>query len=427
MRALIFEVPGLVGMGWVDVAGRPLVMRQAQWLRDLGIEEIVVEVCAGIDDAARGTWLLSDDPLVSRALVIPSGEPLGADELARRAGIASDERVLYLAAHMLCGGTVDMARDRATQWLLSPPPDIQTSPATLAIKARRDLTVERTEASTAWGMGIENLSDALEASCAALEGRATGLLVHALEQSKGVWLARGAHVDASARVEPPAYLGIDTLVLANAQVGPRAVVLDRAVIERGASVIDGCVAPSTLVGEGARVRRALATPRSLMTFDDGSRTSVFDSLVLSSRGTDALVSVRLSAILPLTLLLLPWLLGALWTRLRGRGVYRSITTRSGPTLHVGTIGVWVLDLFPAFFDVFWGARDLVGIGRPDLIDIAARRPHSAALPRAGAIDITDRLGNRPSASTALRLWRWYARRKKGPVDRALLAGTDPVQ
>jgi len=427
MRALIYEMPGLIGIGWVDIAGRPLVMRQAQWLRDLGIEEIVVEVCAGMDDMARGAWLLSDDPLVSRAVIIPSGEPLGADELARRAGIGPDEKVLRLPAHTLAGGTIDLAVDRATEWQLPLPIDVPGKPARAALHARSDLTVNRCEASSAWGMCIEHLSDALDASCAALCGRARGVLVHALERSPGVWIARGAHVDSSARVEPPAYIGVDALVLSQAQIGPHAVVLDRAVIERGASVIEGCVAAGTLVGEGARVRHALATPRALVTFDDGARTSVMDSLVLSSRGTDSLAGVRIVAILPLAILLLPWLLCGIWARLRGREIYRSVTIRSGPSLHAGSLGVPLVDLVPALYDVLCGTRDLVGVARADLLEIAARRPHSAALPRAGAVDITPRLAAGSSPSTALRMWRWYARRKQGPFDRALLRGSDPAQ
>ena len=42
MQAIIRAIPGLKNPALFDVAGRPLIVRQLQWLRDAGIDHVVV-------------------------------------------------------------------------------------------------------------------------------------------------------------------------------------------------------------------------------------------------------------------------------------------------------------------------------------------------------------------------------------------------
>jgi len=425
VRALIYEVEGYRGAGWIDIAGRPLLIRQFQWLRAHGIEEIAVELCAGPDDSARGAWLLGDDPLISRVTVIPTGAPVGSDALAERAGLAADQRVLRVPAHALLGGTLALDFAEPTRLTLKPPSDVIGPSATLEIRTQTERATGELPAQEAWGMCIEDLGHALDAGSAAMSGRAPGIMMHGLEKEPGLWLARGASIATGARVEPPVFLGVGAMVLDGAHVGPRAVILDGAVIERDASVTDAIVAADTLVGEGTRVRRALATPRAFVSFDDATRTSIIDSLVLTSRVPTTNLGTRATALLLMILLALPWLLCAALFRLRSREVQRTVRARGGVAWRVGALNLGVLDLMPPLVDVLLGSRDLVGIGRENVLLLAARRPHPSAAPRAGAIDLTSRLASGATPNTALRMWRWYERRKTNSLDRALWMAREP--
>ncbi len=425
VRALIHEVEGYCGAGWIDIAGRPLLIRQFQWLRALGIEEIVVELCAGPDDSARGAWLLGDDPLISRVTVIPTGAPVGSNGLAQRAGLPADQRVLHVPAHALLGGTLSLDFTRPTRLTLKPPAEVLGPVATLEMRTLADVALIEETTNDAWGMSIEDLGQALDAGSAVMSGHAPGVMMHGLEQEPGLWLARGASIALGARVEAPVFLGVGAMVLDGAHVGPRAVILDGAVIERGASVSEATVAADTLVGEGTRVRRALATPHAFVSFEDATRTSIIDALVLTSRVPTTNWRARTAALVFMILLGLPWLACAAVFRLRSRKVQRTVRARGGVVWHVGTLGLGALDLLPPLLDVLLGTRDLVGVGLESVLVLAARRPHPSALPRAGAIDLTARLTAGATPNTALRVWRWYERRKTNALDRSLWMGREP--
>ena len=147
--------------------------------------------------------------------------------------------------------------------------------------------------------------------------------------------------------------------------------------------------------------------------------------MLASRASNTAFSSRLLALLLLLVLLPLWLLAALVARVRGRETHRVLQARGGVTWRIGTLGASLLDLPPALLDVILGTRDLVGVAQDPVLEIASRRPYPSAAPRAGAIDITWSLTPSRSAQTALRVWRWYARRKTNSLDRSLLLGREP--
>ncbi len=423
-RALIHEIVGQVGAGWIDIAGRALLVRQLQFLRDNRVEEVAIEVCIGAEDAARGAWLLGDDPLVARVVIVPTAYPVGSDELARRAGYGANERVLHVPANALVGGTLAFDPESAQRLILPLPIGVHGQPASLEHRAAREVPTTTRTQSAAFSIAIEDLGSALDAACAALEGRTPGVIVHALETAPGIWLARGAHVGRQARIAPPVYVGVDALILDGSRLGPRAVVLDRAVLEQGSSVVDGCVAADTLVGEGTRVRRALATPRTMVNFDDGACISIIDPLTLAGRLPSTTLAARACALVLLLVLGLPWLACAAVWSLRARRAHRVLRARGGVSWRIGSLGLRVLDLVPPLFDVVVGARDLLGVAREDVLALAARCALPAQVPRAGALDLTGRLAARSSPATALAMWRWYARRKTTALDRTLLLGRE---
>jgi hypothetical protein len=420
MRALIHEVDGLVGAGAFDVAGRPLLVRQLQWLRDLGIEDVFVEVCEGEQAAERASWLLGSDPLTSRVHVIPSAQPLGAAELAHRAGLHEDELFLALPAHLALHAKLDLQADSPTRYQIAPPTGCPGIPCALELRSRRRPAEDAPSVlSEGWGLEVKTHEDAHVLACTALEHRAPGLLVHASEVKPGVWVARGARVASDAQIAGPVLVGPDSRVMSGAKLGPRVVLGQATIIERDAQVADASVAAQTIVGEGTRIRAAHADAHGLTRFGDGTRNPVADPLVLAARapvGTSW--TSRMFALVLLVLLATPWLLGIGVRTLLGRPGVRALKTRAG-RLHIGESGLGVVDLLPALFDVLMGHRDLVGINDRRALE-AAFRDNPLEPMRAGALDLSSALAPGASTATLMRMWRWYGAHKNAALDRALL-------
>jgi hypothetical protein len=417
MRALLFEKDDRIGVGGFDVAGRCLLVRQLQVLRDLGIEDVVVEVCEGPRALERATFLLGDDPLVSRVTLVPSGAPLGVAELARRGGLRDDEPYLALPGDTLFRATLDLERVPARYELAHPPgtdlPDAELTVETLVERA--SVSPQTLEG---WGVRVPTESAAHQLGCAALSGNAHGIMIHATELRPGVWCARGARLADDAVVHAPVLLGVDTLVMNRAQLGPRVVLGDRVVVERNAMLSDAAVAEGTLIGESTQFKRVRADARGTTGLDDGVRTEIGDPLVLSPRNErSAPLAPRAFACLLLLMLGLPWAIAVLARKIAGKQSVAHVHTSSG-TLRVGVTDSAWLDVVPCLVDVVTGLRDLVGINDRRAVEIALSRGASPSL-RAGAIDISRELAPLGSASTLLRMWRWYAAHKSARLDLAL--------
>jgi hypothetical protein len=414
-RAVIFELPEHLGVGALDLAGRPLLVRQLQTLRELGIEDVVVEVADGPQAWERAAWLLGSDPLFSRVIVIPSAKPLGVEELAGRVGLGPSEPFVAWPADIVLQAQIPVG-DRPARYQLSPPTGVHDAPLEMSVRTRvRDAT--EAQPVPGWGARVTNHESAHALACAALEGKAAGMLVHAAEVRPGVWLARGARVSPDAQLVPPAFVGPDARVFARAQVGPRAIIGQAAVVEREAVVTDAALAPHTILGEGARVSGAFADFQGMVNFADGARSAVRDSLVLATRrAPKTALSSRLVAALLVGLLALPWLLGALARRLSGRPVMQALPSQHG-RVHVGALGVPLIDLVPALLDVVLGRRDLVGISDRRAIEAASRGGHPSFRP--GAFDLSAAMAPGASTATLLRMWRWYRAHKNAALDRTL--------
>ncbi len=421
LRAIIYEVSSNIGVGALDIAGRPLLVRQLQFLRDCGIEDVVVEVCDGRAAVARAAALLGTDPLTSRVQLIPSESPLSAPELARRAGIPSDELFIALPADLALHGKIDLQLTAPTRYLLSAPEGID-EPSVSSLELR---TAEASAAhapilaSEGWAMHTPNHERAHALSCAALAGRAPGLLIHASELQKGVWVARGARVSPDAQVVGPVLIGPDARIFAGAQIGPCVVIGQGCVVERDAHVSQASVAAHTIVGEGMYLRDAHASAHGITSFADGNHMPVTDPLLLSPRlqGAGTAPSSRLLALLLLVLLATPWLLSlSLRKLLSAFSAQDSALTDSGtPSASATERGI--VSLLPALFEVVMGQRDLVGINDPRVFAVA---PQEGLEPlRRGAFDVSAALAPGASVPTLLRMWRWYQAHKSATLDREL--------
>ncbi len=417
MRALIHEVVGRSGVGTLDVAGRSLLLRQLQALRDLGIEDVFVEVAEGADALERAHALLSDDPLTARVHVIPSAAPLGASELARRAGCAEDELFLSLPASLLLHGKLDLQVQAPTRYRLSAPSGTHAQPVTVELVSRSSARAQTEMDAEGWGFEVENRDHAHTLSCAVLEGTAPGVIIHGAEIKPGVWCARGARLSSQAQLTAPVLIGPDCRVLGDAKVGPRAVLGQAVIVERGATISESCVAPNTIVGEETRLRGVYADARGIWSFRDGSRASIGDALVLGERSpVGTALTSRMFALSLLVLLATPWLIGLAIQKTLHRPVVRALKTRRG-RLHIGASGFGVVDLLPALFDVVMGRRDLVGINDRRALEAVSRQ---AGEPwRAGAIDLSPAMAPGASTDTLIRMWRWYRAHKTAALDRSL--------
>lgn len=417
MRALIYELAGAIGAGALDVAGRPLLIRQLQWLRDRGIEDVVVEIGSGPHAALRGALLLGTDPLTLRCLVIPTRCAIGPVALAERVGLDDDELFLALPANMVVHADL-VPPQEATSYAFGPPAfATQESPAIVAFRSRVREAEHTTEHGAGWALRVGDPAAAHTLSCAILGGQASGFIVHAAEVRTGIWLARGARVAEDATLLPPTLIGADARVFAKARVGPNVIVGDAAVIEREAVLSEVTVAPGTLVGEASRVRQARVDARGITSLADHARTELNDPLQLASVvEPGAQLGSRALALVLAILLLAPWALGVVVTAVRHRRVVRRLHWR-GQVLHVGAIGIALLDLVPALLDVVLGRRDLIGVALPSALEVEGNRYDGPS--RVGAIDLSAALAPGASLSTLLWMWRWYLENKTAELDRKL--------
>lgn len=417
MRALIYEAPDAPGAGALEIAGQPLLVRQLQWLRGIGIEDVFVEVAAGQRDD-RAALLLGADPLVSRCVALPTPYPLGVEALADRAGLDEEELFLALPADVLVHASFTLP-DSGRSYPLRPPPFApEASPITLAFRTRAGEVESESEPHPGWALRIAAESDAHALTSAVLAQQGEGVLMHAAEVRPSIWLARGARVSEDATLVPPILLGPDARVFAKARVGPNVIVGRAAVIERDAVLSDVSIAAETLVGEGARIRQAHVEPTGFTSFVDGTRTEVDDPLLLASaRIRPASLGPRSAGLALLTLLGLLWVIPALARALLGKSSVKTLRFQR-TTLHVGKLGIPLLDLVPALYDVVYGTRDLVGVADPALLASAA----SDTPLRVGAIDISRALAPAATPSTLRAMWRWYLKNKCRSLDRALLFG-----
>jgi hypothetical protein len=325
---------------------------------------------------------------------------------------------LALPADTLIHGPLVQATSPTTVRYPAPPFAPEARTRALELRTRSEASPERESAAEGWSLAIDSLGAAHALSCATLAGQVPDILVHAAETKPGIWLARGARVAEDATLLPPVLIGRNARVFSKAQLGPNVIVGADAVIERDAVLVEVSVRADTLVGEAARVRNAQVDARGITSFAEQARTEVDDPLQLTNAiDRSAPTSARLFALAALIALGVPWVIGFSLTAIFGKRMVRQLPWR-GHALHVGTIGVAVLDLVPALYDVLRGQRDLLGVASPRAIEVEGVRIEGPA--RAGALDVSEVIAPAASTSTLLWMWRWYLLNKNFALDRRLL-------
>jgi hypothetical protein len=300
----VIESPAEPSVALLPIAGRPLLLRQMQWLRACGFDRVAVEVVAG-RAAEEITACLRGDALGWDAAVVEHPTRSDPLDVARRAGFAEGVPILAIPGDVIGAGDLAQAYARVSSCvadhpsskrgempiaLRRPPFFLAAAPASLQMldvpsEARhRGLSIE------GWGARITCASDAIALGAAALEKDhdADNLLLHASETSPGVWVGRGARIQDGAQVRPPVLIGAGAMVRAGATVGPRTFVGERAVIERGAVLSDAIVADDTIVGERFTARGAWIVPAGVQAAEPGGTfLEIRDPLILAHRGSAA--------------------------------------------------------------------------------------------------------------------------------------------
>ncbi len=444
MIGLIHRREGGRAAASLPIAGRPLLVRQIQYLRALGAERVVVEHSAGASLEEVRSWT-SDEALTTGVTLLATTTPLGATEVAERAGIDHDEVLVAFADDALFDADVraavsKVAPGKTLRLVPAVPPGTKgIEPASLLVRGAGGNFGEVSTSSTAgWGGTIASLADALELGVAALDHRLPGkveghvwtIQVHASEDSPGVWSARGARIEAGAVVRPPVLLGEGALVRSGAFVGPRAILGAGVVVERDATVTESMIGAGTVVGEGIRLERTGADPAGLLDLATGEHFEIDDPAILGHRGSGLAVGAlpRVGALALVLLLALPALLRAMVEVTRGRPLVARVRWRSGArttSLLDGADERSALGLWLRLIDVMIGRRTLVGVGRAALGGGASVSPGllaDAERAARGALIIDDALcGLAPTDEGQLRAVAWYAVGKSWRVDADLLA------
>ena len=228
MDALIFLAAGTPRAALFDIAGKPLVLRQVQWLRAIGCERIVIELPPG-DLGTKVQWCLEQEPLGIGVSWVPfSGAP--AREQAATQGLS--ERVVALPGDVLGDGDLTrilLAREASEIHASFRPPAAlggSVEGAVIRVFGPGSSTPECVEG-PGWGVHVRDEDEAFRLSLAVLDGglpqtSKTGwtVQIHARKIQSGVWVAQGGEVHETANLVRPVFIGPNAVVGRDAVVGP---------------------------------------------------------------------------------------------------------------------------------------------------------------------------------------------------------------
>ena len=275
MRAMILRHHADPSIAMLPVAGRPLLARQLEWLRGQGVEHIVLEVGVTTTDQDVLAWLATEPALSADVVAVSGRAPLTPHALAERAGWDGATGVIVPGDVLACADVPTLlASANHTIMVVH-----LTTPDGLLQGGLGVFGVDRSGVSLiahGWSCRLRHRADALLVSSHILAGRLAGVEVPARKAMEGVWLARGARIEAGARVLGPVLVGPGALIRAGACVGPNVLVGAGAVIERDAVVQGAIVEPEVLVGEGFVANGVQVEPASLRNLRTGELVRLVD-------------------------------------------------------------------------------------------------------------------------------------------------------
>lgn len=414
MHALIHRVPGGSRLASLDIAGRPLVIRQVQWLRTIGCDRIAIELEAGPDGDALASLVEADEAIGYDVALVTSSAPMTLEQLAARAGVPL-RGALVIPANVIGDGDLARLYARAgDDGVVAHVPGFPELPWWTRGAAIRllgdDGRAQRHVVGPGAAICVDGPRDAMALALTVLAGhlpaprgdRAFVPPVHAAERSPSVWVARGAIVSPDARLTGPCFIGCDAVVAADAVVGPGAIVGERAVVESGTRVRSSYIDPHVIVGEGLDIEAMRVSESGIVDLRSDTGVALDDPLLVASRrvgSRPALASRLVAFIAVLSLTPLALSLALLGVR--------------GSELHA---------LLDALLKVGLGRLSLVGV-RPLPSHEVGTAPlaQDAARAAVGAIDVERALvADGAGPEDRLRARAWYAASKSLSVDLTLL-------
>lgn len=270
MDALIHLVPDAPRSALLDIAGKPLLLRQIQWLRAAGFERVVVELPPG-DLEAAVTALLDAEPLGPSVSSMPASG-LAPRLLATAPGVGLSSRVLLLPANVLGDGDLVRVLLKASsdniEVVFRPPGKrLDRLGGANAFLLGPNSTAPRRVSGPGWGALIEDEDSAFALSLAILDGAVTcnrssawPVQVHATRVSSGIWVARGAEVHDTAHLVRPVFIGAGAVVSRGAVIGPGVLVGNDAVVGSGSRLQAASVEPGAQVPAEARLAETRVVP-----------------------------------------------------------------------------------------------------------------------------------------------------------------------
>jgi hypothetical protein len=288
MHGIIHRVVGRSAVGLLPIAGRPLIVRQVQWLRSVGCERIIVEVDAGRDGDKVAAYLTNADSAGAFVEIVRTAEPAEPREVARRGGFPAGAPFVAVPADVLGDGDLAVLCRHAdgpgvvAELGCEPSLPLPSEAATVRLFGREAGPMARV-AGPGCGAIIASMHDALAVSVFALLSggdtsgeRSFQIPIHATEERPGVWIARGARISPDAEIVGPVLIGADAYVGAGARVGPNACIGDRAVIEPDSTVESAQVMASCMVPAEIPANRRVVCSQGMNSLRSGALREPFD-------------------------------------------------------------------------------------------------------------------------------------------------------
>ena len=259
VHAIIRRRQGTTSLAMADIAGRPLILRQLQWLHANGCAPVAVEVRDAAEGMRLREWLVRD-ALGARAEFLIGTTALSLEQIRRRHGWRDDTTVIAIEDNVLGDCLLRQVPSTRASHLVTthaPPRSCGALEGATVACISNETAPAITIAGGGWVVALRSVEDAMSLGMAALEGSLPPrsedhpwpIMVHAAPIARGIWLAHGARVSSKAALRAPVLIGEHSRVERGATVGPRVVVAPGARIDAHAAICDAYVTP------GSRVRR----------------------------------------------------------------------------------------------------------------------------------------------------------------------------
>src|SRR5262249_10499847 len=102
-------------------------------------------------------------------------------------------------------------------------------------------------------LSVQSFQEILQSHNAILAKKFPGLLMGGRESDPGVWLSRNVSLHPTARIVPPVFIGENSRIGAQVELGPDAVIGRDCVLDTGCKVMNSVLFPGGYVGQSLRL------------------------------------------------------------------------------------------------------------------------------------------------------------------------------